>query len=198
MKACHVICIESSHGLVFVDRHPLAIRLLTDMNMERKGIHSDAPCARHPSGRRATLESHFKLVPLCTSYQQMPISALDFLVSCRQSVSSHCHRCFPGNNKYIRLHKPSAKMASNLLEIPFRRTQSVNISSAIRNYIESKFDQQPAAFKDDCDTIEQLRESAIHVTEPHTTGVQKLTAYAAQLRYMVSFPNFVSFCRKLV
>lgn len=77
-------------------------------------------------------------------------------------------------------------MASNILEIPFRRTQSVNISSAIKNYIESKFDQQPAAFKDDCDAIEQLREDAIHVTEPHTTGIQKLTAYAAQLRYMVS------------
>lgn len=80
-------------------------------------------------------------------------------------------------------------MASNILEIPFRRTQSVNISAAIKSYIESKFDQQPATFQDDCDTIEQMREAAIHVTEPHTTGIQKLSAYAAQLRYMVSRPS---------
>lgn len=77
-------------------------------------------------------------------------------------------------------------MSSNILEISFRRTQSVNLSAAIRSYIESKFDQQPAAFDDDCRAIERLREDAIHVVEPHTTGIQKLTVYAAQLRYMVS------------
>lgn len=77
-------------------------------------------------------------------------------------------------------------MTSNILEIPFRRTQSVDLSSAIKNYIESKFDQQPAAFADDCRIIEQLREDAIHVVEPHRGGVERLTAYAAQLRYMVS------------
>jgi len=62
----------------------------------------------------------------------------------------------------------------------------VNLSAAIRSYIESKFDQQPAVFDDDCRAIERLREDAIHVVEPHTTGIQKLTVYAAQLRYMVS------------
>lgn len=77
-------------------------------------------------------------------------------------------------------------MTSNILEIPFRRAQSVDISSAIKNYIESKFDQQSATFKDDCDTIEILREEAINITEPHNTGIEKLTTYAAQLRYMVS------------
>lgn len=77
-------------------------------------------------------------------------------------------------------------MTSNILEIPFRRTQSVSLSTAIRSYIESKFDQQPASFADDCQTIERLREDAIHVVEPHKSGVEKLTAYAAQLRYMVS------------
>lgn len=77
-------------------------------------------------------------------------------------------------------------MTSNIIEIPFRRTQSVNLSAAIKNYIESKFDQQPASFTDDCRTIEQLREDAIHVVEPHKSGVERLTAYAAQLRYMVS------------
>lgn len=76
-------------------------------------------------------------------------------------------------------------MASNILEIPFRRAQSVDIASAIKSYIESKFDQQPATFKDDCNTIEYLREEAINMTEPHKTGIEKLTTYAAQLRYMV-------------
>ncbi|KAK5089069.1 pH-response regulator protein palA/rim20 [Lithohypha guttulata] len=80
-------------------------------------------------------------------------------------------------------------MTSNILEIPFRRTQSVNLSAAIKSYIESKFDQQSAAFEDDCRAIERLRNDAIHVVEPHTTGVQRLTVYAAQLRYMSSkFP----------
>jgi len=73
-----------------------------------------------------------------------------------------------------------------MLQIPFRRTQSVNLSTAIKSYIDSKFDQQPAAFDDDCQAIERLREDAIHVVEPHNTGIQKLTSYAAQLRYMVS------------
>lgn len=77
-------------------------------------------------------------------------------------------------------------MSSNILQIPFRRTQSVNLSAAIQSYIESKFNQQPAAFDDDCRAIERLREDAIHVVEPHKTGIQKLTSYAAQLRYMVS------------
>lgn len=77
-------------------------------------------------------------------------------------------------------------MSSNILEIPFRRTQSVKLSIAIKSYIESKFDQQPAAFDDDCLAIERLREDAIHTVEPHKSGIQKLTAYAAQLRYMVS------------
>lgn len=77
-------------------------------------------------------------------------------------------------------------MSSNILEIPFRRTQSVNLSTAIKSYIESKFDQQPAAFEDDCREIERLREDAVHITEPHVSGIQKLTTYVAQLRYMVS------------
>ena len=80
-------------------------------------------------------------------------------------------------------------MASNILEIPFRRTQSVNLSSAIKTYIESKFDQQPAAFDEDCRLLDELRSDAIHVTEPHESGIERLTSYAAQLRYMVRCPS---------
>lgn len=63
----------------------------------------------------------------------------------------------------------------------------MNLSSAIKSYIESKFDQQPAAFEDDCRDIDRLRNDAIYVNEPHNSGIEKLTAYAAQLRYMVRF-----------
>lgn len=82
-------------------------------------------------------------------------------------------------------------MSSNILEIPFRRTQSVNLSAAIKSYIESKFDQQPAAFEEDCNKIEKLRDDAVNVAEPHKSGIERLTTYAAQLRYMVSdWPPF--------
>ena len=77
-------------------------------------------------------------------------------------------------------------MTSNILEIPFRRTQTVKLSTAIKSYIESKFDQQPAVFEDDCREIERLREDAVHITEPHVSGIEKLNIYVAQLRYMVS------------
>lgn len=77
-------------------------------------------------------------------------------------------------------------MTSNIIEVPFRKSLSVNLSSAIKSYIESKFDQQPAAFEEDCHTIEQLRNDAVHVSEPHKSGIEKLTIYAAQLRYMVN------------
>lgn len=80
-------------------------------------------------------------------------------------------------------------MASSILEIPFRRTQSVKLTPAIKAYIESKFDQKGSQFEDDCRAIEALREDAIHVTEPHISGVDRLTAYANQLQYITTkFP----------
>lgn len=77
-------------------------------------------------------------------------------------------------------------MSSSIFEIPFRRTQSISLSTAVKGYIESKFDQQPALFDDDCSTIDRLREDAVHVTEPHHSGIEKLTSYAAQLKYIAS------------
>ncbi|KAJ9498711.1 pH-response regulator protein palA/rim20 [Exophiala xenobiotica] len=75
-------------------------------------------------------------------------------------------------------------MAANVLEIPFRRTHSVDLSSAIKQYISSKYDQSPGMFTDDLREIDRLRSDAISVQEPHTSGIRKLAVYAAQLRYL--------------
>ena len=77
----------------------------------------------------------------------------------------------------------------NILEIPFRRTHNVDLSSAIKQYISTKYDQHPDMFADDLRTIDQLRADAISVQEPHVSGTQRLTRYAAQLRYIAGkFP----------
>jgi len=68
--------------------------------------------------------------------------------------------------------------------VPFRRTHSVDLSSAIKQYISSKYDQSPEMFADDLWQINNMRNEAIHVQETHVSGIQKLTAYAAQLRYI--------------
>jgi programmed cell death 6-interacting protein len=72
----------------------------------------------------------------------------------------------------------------NLLEIPFHRTHPVDLSSAIKQYISSKYDQSPAMFADDLREIDRLRNDAITVLEPHVSGLKRLTTYAAQLRYL--------------
>ncbi|KIV79254.1 hypothetical protein PV11_06823 [Exophiala sideris] len=75
-------------------------------------------------------------------------------------------------------------MASNVLEIPFRRTHTVDLSSAIKQYISSKYDQSPGMFADDLREIDRLRADAISVVEPHISGVRRLSIYAAHLRYL--------------
>ncbi|KIW72877.1 hypothetical protein PV04_01038 [Phialophora macrospora] len=75
-------------------------------------------------------------------------------------------------------------MASNLLEVPFRRTHSVDLSSAIKQYISTKYDQSPGMFADDLREIDRLRNDAISVREAHVSGIKRLQVYAAQLRYL--------------
>ncbi|KAA8649189.1 putative pH signal transduction protein PalA [Aspergillus tanneri] len=58
-------------------------------------------------------------------------------------------------------------MASNILQIPFRRSHSVSLSDAITQYISSKYDQRPDMFADDLLIIDRLRNEAINVQEPH-------------------------------
>ncbi|KAF2840799.1 BRO1-domain-containing protein [Patellaria atrata CBS 101060] len=81
------------------------------------------------------------------------------------------------------------KMASNILSLPFRRTHAASLSEAIKQYISSKYDQHPDMFTKDLETIDQLRTSAINALEPHSSGIRKLQAYAAQLVWVTGkFP----------
>ncbi|MCJ1473124.1 pH-response regulator protein palA/rim20 [Lambiella insularis] len=72
-------------------------------------------------------------------------------------------------------------MASNILTIPFRRTHTVSLSEALKQYISNKCDQHPDMFKRDLEAIDQLRTDAVTSLEAHTSGTRKLAAYAAQL-----------------
>lgn len=90
---------------------------------------------------------------------------------------------------------PTSKLTScsNILSLPFRKTASVSLSAAIKQYISSKYDQHPDMFKQDLEVIDALRRDAIFVKEPHTSGIKKVAAYAGQLSWMGGkFPIDVS------
>jgi programmed cell death 6-interacting protein len=57
----------------------------------------------------------------------------------------------------------------------------VLLSESLKQYISNKYDQHPDMFKSDLETIDRLRTAAITVQEPHTSGITKISAYAAQL-----------------
>ncbi|KAI4128384.1 MAG: hypothetical protein LQ347_004206, partial [Umbilicaria vellea] len=71
--------------------------------------------------------------------------------------------------------------SSNILFLPFRRTHSVQLSAAIKQYISTKYDQHPDMFARDLEAIDRLRADAVTTLEPHVSGIRKLAAYAAQL-----------------
>ncbi|OXV09127.1 hypothetical protein Egran_03110 [Elaphomyces granulatus] len=75
-------------------------------------------------------------------------------------------------------------MASNILQLPFRRTHPVSLSDAITQYISSKYDQRPDMFTDDLMILDRLRTEAINVNEPHVSGASRLVTYAAQLKWL--------------
>ncbi|CZS90214.1 probable pH-response regulator palA protein [Rhynchosporium agropyri] len=75
-------------------------------------------------------------------------------------------------------------MASNIISLPFRKTNSVSLSEAIKQYISSKYDQHPDMFKEDLEVIDALRRDAVFVREPHISGIKKISAYAGQLAWM--------------
>ena len=81
----------------------------------------------------------------------------------------------------------------NILAIPFRRTHPVSLAEAIKNYISSKYDQHPSTFARDLELVDQLRKDAVNAVEPHSSGIRKVQAYAAQLVWMGGkFPVDVS------
>lgn len=77
----------------------------------------------------------------------------------------------------------------NILAVPFRKGAQLSLSAAVRQYISTKYDQHPDMFRQDLDIVDALRRDALHVREPHLSGVKKLQAYAAQLVWMAGkFP----------
>ncbi|USW58432.1 Putative vacuolar protein-sorting protein Bro1 [Septoria linicola] len=73
---------------------------------------------------------------------------------------------------------------SNILQIPFRRTHATQLSEAIKVQIGNKFDQHPDLFARDLEIIDQLRKDVVNALEPHSSGIRKLQAYAAQLVWL--------------
>jgi hypothetical protein len=76
------------------------------------------------------------------------------------------------------------KCFRNVLFLPFRRTHSVSLSDAIKQYISSKYDQHPDMFRQDLEVIDNLRRDAVNVKEPHVSGLKKIAAYAGQLSWI--------------
>jgi hypothetical protein len=72
----------------------------------------------------------------------------------------------------------------NILQIPFRRSHTVSLSTALTQYISTKYDQRPDMFADDLLIIDRLRSEAINVQEPHVSGISRLVTYAAQLKWL--------------
>ncbi|KAF4885354.1 pH-response regulator protein palA/prr-1 [Colletotrichum fructicola] len=70
---------------------------------------------------------------------------------------------------------------SNILSLPFRKSTQLSLSSTIRQYINTKYDQHPDMFRQDLEVIDALRRDAVNVREPHPSGIKKLHAYAGQL-----------------
>lgn len=82
---------------------------------------------------------------------------------------------------------------SNILSLPFRKSTHLSLASTIRQYINTKYDQHPDMFKRDLELVDDLRRDAVNVREPHSSGIAKLTRYAAQLVWIGGkFPIDVS------
>ncbi|KAL3427727.1 BRO1-like domain-containing protein [Phlyctema vagabunda] len=75
-------------------------------------------------------------------------------------------------------------MANNILFLPFRKTNNIALSAAIKQHISSKYDQHPDMFRQDLEVVDALRRDAVNVKEPHTSGIKKISAYAGQLAWM--------------
>ena len=67
------------------------------------------------------------------------------------------------------------------------------MAAAMKQYIFVKYGQHPDMFTADLEAIDKLRIQAVNVQEPHSSGIKKLMAYAAQLIWIGGkFPIDVS------
>ena len=95
---------------------------------------------------------------------------------------------------YVWYWTDEASSNANILSLPFRRSTQISLVSVIRQYINTKYDQHPDMFKNDLEVIDNLRRDAVNVREPHSMGIKKLQAYAAQLVWIGGkFPIDVRF-----
>ncbi|KAI4243514.1 MAG: hypothetical protein LQ352_007016 [Teloschistes flavicans] len=67
------------------------------------------------------------------------------------------------------------------------------MSTAIKQYISTKYDQHPDMFKKDLETIDFMRTHAVNSLEAHVSGLSKVTLYAAQLVWMGESQNNLRF-----
>lgn len=78
----------------------------------------------------------------------------------------------------------SANSTSNILSLPFRKGAQLSLTTVIRQYISTKYDQHPDMFRQDLEVIDALRRDAVNVREAHPSGIKKLQAYAGQLAWI--------------
>ncbi|KAK9478552.1 BRO1-like domain-containing protein [Lipomyces japonicus] len=75
--------------------------------------------------------------------------------------------------------------ASNILVIPLKRTEHVELSSVIKAYIERGYDQHPDMFQTDITALESLRESILNL-EVRNSSLNSLIKYFVQLTFLSS------------
>jgi len=62
----------------------------------------------------------------------------------------------------------------------------------VKQYILDQYDQHPNMFSQDLAAIDKLRLEAVSIQEAHTSGIKKISAYAAQLVWLTGkFPDDV-------
>jgi programmed cell death 6-interacting protein len=73
-----------------------------------------------------------------------------------------------------------AKMATNILSIPFRRTRPVPLIETLKSFISTALDQHPEQFKDDLLALDRLRADIITL-DIHPSSLERLLKYHGQL-----------------
>lgn len=111
--------------------------------------------------------------------------------SCLTSKQTIAQEKTSTRHKHVRVSKPHSSYSypiltspSSILALPFRKTNPLTLSEAIKQYASKTYDQHPDMFKQDLEIIDALRRGASNVKEPHTSGIMKIAAYAGQLSWM--------------
>ncbi|KAK7208417.1 BRO1-like domain-containing protein [Myxozyma melibiosi] len=80
-------------------------------------------------------------------------------------------------------------MATNMLTVPLRRTEPIELGPAMRSYIENSYDQHPDMFKTDISALDSLRASIVEL-DLRAQSITTLTKYFTQLTFLSSkFPS---------